>query len=130
MPDVVFLIIGIISAALGLVIFAGFIVSKASCSLKLTATVTEVKTSTLYVRGSKTYRYHPVYSYEVDGKEYSCEAPFDSGSAKKFREGDTRMIGVNPKRPESITFKGRFTALLWAVLFMIIGLFFVVLFFI
>lgn len=130
MPDIFFLIFGIVVGAAGIVLIVAFIITRIKCSESAVASVSRIEKSDLYVRGSKTHRYRPVYSYAVNDKKYECEAPFDTSSAKKYAEGDNAIIFYNPKKPETICFKGRIVPVLWGILFLFIGLFFSVLYFV
>lgn len=113
MPDIFFLIVGIILTLINLLILALKIKVRISCSRRIEAIITDVETETTYIRGSTLYNYRPKYQYTVDGQTYTELAPLSTVKQKKYNVGDTFVIYIDPSNPEL----ARIPRFDWLVLF-------------
>lgn len=101
MPDTFFLIVGIVLAVLGGLIFAAALSNTRSCSQKVTATVVKVEwDNTRHLRG--TYPHYPVVAYTVGGKEYKVKSSTSTRISSKYKVGQEVVIRYNPQNPKEI----------------------------
>lgn len=101
MSDMFNLIVGIVLAVVGGLIFAAAVSATRSCSQKTTARVVKVVCeNTGYWRG--TYPHYPVVTYTVNGKEYTVKSSTSTRFITKYKEGQEVVIRYNPKKPKEI----------------------------
>lgn len=85
MSDTYFLIVGIVLAIIGGLIFFTTISNACSCSRKVMGKVVRVsRDNTRNLRG--TYPHYPVVSYTADGKEYIARIPVSARNIKWGRK--------------------------------------------
>lgn len=130
MPDMFFLILGIIFAALGLIILTVNLVLLLRCNLKIDAKIIAINKIKNTLRGTTVYSYNPSVSYNVGGMEYKCKAPFSTKNESKYVVGNTIPLCVCEKKPELCRFKGQIGIVLFGLIPFVIGLTFIILFFI
>lgn len=104
--DTFMLIVGIILSCGGLLVLVFKAVDLFTCSQRIEAEITGVKTEKTLVRGSTVYTYHPKYRYTADGKSYTGTSPRSSLKENAFEAGGTLTLYVNPKKPESVRYPG------------------------
>lgn len=129
MPDLYFLIFGMVVSLIGILSIFAKMRSIATCTEAITASVASIKTETTLIRGSTVYFYRPVYSYSYFGKKYKAEAPYKSMLKGKYNVGDTASIYINPAEPGDFRFPNTFAAFVFGIIALAVGLLFVVLYF-
>lgn len=101
MSDTFFLIVGIVLALIGGLIFAAAVSNTRSCSRKLTGRVVRVEwDNTRHWKG--TYPHYPVVSYTVDGREYTVKSSTYTRVSTKYKVGQDVIIRYNPQKPDEI----------------------------
>lgn len=101
MSDTTFLIIGIVLAALGVLMLWGTIGRNLTCSQKVIAQVVDVRVEESgYWKG--TLPYYPTFTYVLNGREYTVESKEYTRSMNKYRVDEEAIIWCNPKNPEEI----------------------------
>lgn len=129
MSDWYFLVFGIISAVIGLILIALKIKVIASCRVKTVATISALHIEKTLVRGSTVRTYYPVLTYSYDNESYTCTAPFSSVRANKYKEGEQMIMYISSDNPELYRFPRRLGMIFTGLIFLSVGLLFVVLFF-
>ncbi len=120
MSDTFFLIVGIILAILGALIFIASISRDVSCSRQMMAKVVKVeRDGTRHWKG--TYPYYPTFSYLVNGQEYNIKSDTYTRSHTKYKVGQEVMIHYNPKSPEQIRLGVQISSYLFSIVLMGIG---------
>lgn len=129
MPDLFFLIVGILLSLLGILCFSGAIQNNKACSLSVTAKVIGMeKDEHSYWRG--TYRYFPTFSYTVNGKEYVIKDEFSATRSKsKYRVGGEIIIKCDPENPEEIKVGVKLSPYIIGIVFAAIGVLLIVCYF-
>ncbi len=101
MPDTFFLIVGIVLAVIGGLIFIAAISNTRSCCQKVVGTIVKVEwDNTRHWKGS--YPHYPVVSYTVNGQEYTVKSSTYTRVSSKYKVGQEVVIHCNPKKPEEI----------------------------
>ena len=121
MSDVFFLVVGIIIAAVGLLLIMAKVFSYIQCTVPINATVVRLKKDYTYFRGITYTYYHPVVEYVVDGKSYTQMASFRTLRVTKYQVNSQMKICCNPKDPELIRFVGDLSPLPLGVVLLLIG---------
>ncbi len=94
-----FLIVGLLLSLVGLLLLVSFVFSRIKCTVETEATVSDVISKSTFWRGKTLWQCTPVFTYYVDGKEYSGKADFSVSDPKKFTVGQSVRIFVNKKSP-------------------------------
>lgn len=103
MSDTAFLIIGIIIALLGTLLAYFRVKHRISCSKKITATVRSVEKKSYERRGRTRYEYLPVFSYSVNGKNYTSKGGKTFWNKEKYKIGNEYEIRYDPNSPDKIS---------------------------
>lgn len=130
MPDLFFLIFGIIVGAIGLMILIVELYSFIVCRERVEAKVVDYKVKSNIIRGTVVHMFSPIIAYELDGKQYTGVSPFSSRFECKYPIDSTMVIFANKKNPENYRFAGKFGGLITGLIITAIGLLFVILYFI
>ena len=121
MSDLFFLVVGIIIAAIGLLLIMAKVLTYIKCTVSMNAPVVKLETDKTYFRGVKHTYYHPVVEYVVDGKSYTQMASFRTLRETKYQVNSQMKICCNPKDPELIRFVGHPFPLPLGLVFLLIG---------
>ena len=121
MSDVFFLVVGIIIAAIGLLLIMAKVLSYIQCTVPVKATVVRLKMDYTSFRGIAYTFYHPVVEYVVDGKSYTQKAYFRTCLKTKYPIGSQIRICYNPKKPKEMRFVGHLFPLPLGLVFLLIG---------
>ena len=127
MSDTYFLIFGIIIALIGMILLFSYFKVLLSCRQAVIAQITSVKKEKITLRGSSVYSYRPVFSYSVDGHEYSGEATFTTHNKTKYNSGDSLKIYVSATQPGLYRFDGKIAPMIIGLIMVVIGGLFIVL---
>ena len=129
MSDLFFLVVGIIIAAIGLLLIMAKVLTYIKCTVSMNAPVVKLETDETYFRGVKHTYYHPVVEYIVDGKSYTQTAPFRTLRKTKYAIDSKMEICYNPKNPEEMRFVGHPFPLPLGLVFLFIGAVLIICFF-
>ena len=121
MSDVFFLVVGIIIAAIGLLLITAKILTYIKCTVPIIATVVKPEKEYTYFRGVENTHYRPVVRYAVDGKNYTEKAYFRTCRKTKYPIGSQIRICYNPKKPKEMRFVGHLFPLPLGLVFLLIG---------
>ena len=121
MSNVFFLVVGIIIAAVGLLLIMSKVFTYIQCTVPINATVVRLENDYTTFRGITHTYYHPVVEYVVDGKSYTQMASFRTLRANKYRVNSQMNICCSPKNPELIRFVGHPFPLPLGVVLLLIG---------
>ena len=121
MNDVSFLVVGIIIAAVGLLLIMAKVFSYIQCTVPINATVVRLKKDYTTIRGARYTYYHPVVEYVVDGKSYTQMASFRTLRATKYQVNSQMKICCSPNNPELMRFVGHLFPLPLGVVLLLIG---------
>ena len=102
MSDLFFLVVGIIIAAIGLLLIMAKILTYIKCTVPIHATVVKLEKEYTHLRGVAHTHYRPVVGYVVDGKKYTEKAHFRTNRGMKYPIGSKMEICYNPKNPEEM----------------------------
>ena len=121
MSDLFFLVVGIIIAAIGLLLIMAKVLTYIKCTVSMNAPVVKLETDETYFRGVKHTYYHPVVEYIVDGNNYTEKAYFRTYRKTEYPIGSKMKIYYNPKKPEEMRFVGHLFPLHIGTVFLFIG---------
>ena len=121
MSDLFFLVVGIIIAAIGLLLIMVKVLTYIKCTVPINATVVKLEKEYTFFRGVEHTHYRPVVRYVVDGKSYTQTAPFRTLRKTKYAIDSKMEICYNPKNPEEIRFVGHPFPLHIGTVFLFIG---------
>ena len=121
MSDAFFLDVGIIIAAIGLLLIMAKVLTYIQCTVPINATVVRLENDYTTFRGVSYTFYHPVVEYVVDGKSYTQMASFRTLRATKYQVNSQMKICCSPKNPELMRFVGHPFPLPLGVVFLLIG---------
>ena len=129
MSNVFFLVVGIIIAAVGLLLIMAKVFTYIQCTVPINATVVRLEKDYTTFRGITYTYYHPVVEYIVDGKSYTQAAPFRTLRKTKYAIDSKMEICYNPKNPEEMRFVGHPFPLPLGLIFLSIGAVLIICFF-
>lgn len=121
------IILGSIIAVIGLLFVVAFAISRARCKTKIEATVSRLSEKTMTVRGTTVKDITPIFTYTVNGKEYTYKAEMSTTKRKRFAVGKKEFIYINDKHPEEARFGSNFGFLVFGIGCVLAGALFVVL---
>ena len=121
MSDVFFLVVGIIIAAIGLLLIITKVLTYIQYTMPINATVVRLKKDYTTFRGVTYTFYHPVVEYVVDGKIYTQMASFRTLRVTKYQVNSQMNICCSPKNPELMRFVGHPSPLPLGMVFLLIG---------
>lgn len=121
------IVVGIILAAIGLLLIIAFICNRLKCRIKVEASVKKLAEQSVTLRGSTVKQYIPVFIYMVDGVTYTASANTATTKKDKFTVGQKLTIHANPKNPSSIRYGSNLGFLLAGLVFAGLGALFIVL---
>ncbi len=113
--------IGIIIAVGGLLFIVAFGISRARCKTRIEATVCKLATKSMKLRGRTVTDTTPIFSYSVNGKEYTYKAEMSTASRKRFCVGQKEFIYINEKHPEEARFGSNLRFLLCGIVLFLLG---------
>lgn len=128
MPDIFFLIFGIIITQLGFLLIVIEINITVKCRERTTAEITRLKKSTTLLRGSGVNYYSPEFTYIKDDINYFGITPFSTRHKDKYRIGDKITIYINSTDPEQYRLKRINGILIFGFVTLAVGLVFVILY--
>lgn len=121
MGNLFFLVVGIIIAAIGLILIMAKVLTYIKCTVPINATVVKLEIEYTFFRGVEHTHYRPIVGYVVDGKSYTEEAYFRTYRKTKYPIDSEIKICYNPKNPEEIRFVGHPFPLPMGLVFLFIG---------
>ncbi len=131
MPDIAFLIVGIILTLFGIGYPILKIKHRLSCSARITARVSKVQKSHETHHRGHSYRYYtPWFTFTVNGKEYTVKSDTETRLHQKYSVGKEFVIRYNPNNPEEIAVGISLLPYLCGVLFTAFGVTFIYCYFV
>lgn len=121
MSNTFFLTVGIILAAIGLLLIMAKVLTYIKCTVPINATVVKLEKEYTYFRGVENTHYRPVVRYAVDGKNYTEKAYFRTCRKTKYPIGSQIRVCYNPKKPKEMRFVGHLFPLPLGLVFLLIG---------
>ncbi len=121
------IIIGIIITAIGLLFVVAFAFGRARCKMRIEATVSRLATKSIKLRGSTLTDTTPIFTYSVNGKEYTYKAEMSTINRKRFAVGQKEFIYINDKHPEESRFGNNLGFLFFGICCVLVGALFIVL---
>lgn len=129
MGDTVFLIVGIIFAALGALTLISVISAAVKCKEHVRADICDVKVSERFWKGRRIREYRPIVKFEFGGKEYEVKTDFSSQKKEKYDKGNLLDIWVNPKNPNEIRTGLELSPIVFGIIGLAIGITLIVCYF-
>ena len=121
------IIIGSVITIIGLLFVVAFATSRAKCKTRTQATVSRLATKPIKLRGRTVTDTTPIFTYTVNGKEYTYKAEMSTTNRKRFTVGQKEFIYINDKHPEEARFGNNLGFFLCGFVFILIGTAFIVL---
>ena len=121
------IIVGIIIAVIGALLVVAFAGSRVRCKMRIEATVSRLATKSMRLRGSTLTETTPVFTYTVNGKEYTYKAEMSTANRKRFAVGQKEFIYINDKNPEEARFGSNLGFLAFGICCVLVGALFIVL---
>ena len=122
MSDLFFLVVGIIIAAIGLLLIMAKVMTYIKCTVPINATVVKLEKEYTFFRGVEHTHYRPVVRYVVDGKSYTEEAYFRTYRKTKYPIDSEMIMYYNPKHPDQMRFVGHLFPLPLGLVFLGVGI--------
>ena len=114
-------IVGIILTAIGALLIVAFAISRARCKTRIEATVTKLSTKSVKLRGRTVTDTTPIFSYTVNGEEYTYKAEMSTVNRKRFAVGQKEFIFINEKHPNEARYGSNFGFLLCGIVCFLLG---------
>ena len=127
MTDSAMIIIGSVITIIGLLFVVAFATSRAKCKTRTQATVSRLATKSIKLRGRTVTDITPIFTYTVNGKEYTYKAEMSTTNRKRFTVGQKEFIYINEKKPEEARFGNNLGFLLFGICCVLVGALFIVL---
>ena len=127
MTDLTMIIIGSVITIIGLLFVVAFVISRARCKTRTEATVSRLATKSIKLRGRTVTDTTPIFTYTVNGKEYTYKAEMSTTNRKRFTVGQKEFIYINDKHPEEARFGNNLGFLLFGFCCVLVGAVFIVL---
>ena len=127
MEDSSMIVIGIIISVIGLLFVVAFAISRARCKMRIEATVSRLATKSIKLRGRTVTDTTPIFTYTVNGKEYTYKAEMSTTNRKRFAVGQKEFIYINEKKPEEARFGNNLGFLVFGICCVLVGALFIVL---
>ena len=121
------IVLSIILLSVGLIIILAYIFSLIRCSIKTPAFISKIEEKDIPSRSHKLKEYYPVFTYTYNNKKYSEKANVSTNNKLKFKLNEKVFVYLNPKHPELIRYGKNTIYLLPGILFILSGVFFLVL---
>lgn len=121
MSDMFFLVVGIILAAIGLLLITAKVLTYIKCTVPINATVVKLEKENTFFRGVEHTHYRSVVRYAVDGNNYTEKAYFRTYRKTEYPIASKMKICYNPKKPEEMRFVGHLFPLHIGTVFLFIG---------
>lgn len=115
------IVIGIIISVIGLLFVVAFATSRSKCKMRIEATVSRLATKSMKLRGRTVTDITPIFTYTVNGKEYTYKAETSTTNRKKFAVGQKEFIYINDKHPEEARFGNNLGFLFCGFVFILLG---------
>lgn len=129
MPNLYFLIIGIVVLLIGLILLLFRIILMLKCNFKVDATITKISKNKTMIRGSSIVKYNPVVTYEFNNEKFECNTPYLSKDKEYYKIGEKLPILINKNDPKIYRFPKIISPLIFGTIIALIGLTFVILYF-
>ncbi len=124
------IVFGIVITFIGLLFIVSFAISRVTCKTRIEATVSKLATKTIKLRGTTVVEYTPVFTYTVNGKEYTYKAEMSTIRKNRFSVGQKAFVFINETRPNEARYGSNLGILLFGLVCFLIGAIFIVLSFI
>ena len=121
MSDMFFLVVGIILAAIGLLLIMAKVMTYIKCTVPINATVVKLEKEYTFFRGVEHTHYRPIVGYVVDGKSYTEKAYVRTRQKTKYPIGSKMKLCYNPRNPKETRFVGQLFPLPMGLAFLLIG---------
>ena len=125
--DTVMMVVGMVVVIIGLLLIIAFAISRARCKTRIEATVSSLAKKSMYFRGRTVTDTTPVFTYTVNGREYTYKAEMSTTNRKRFAVGQKEFIYINENNPEEARFGSNMGFLLFGIVLLLIGAAFIVL---
>lgn len=124
-----YLVLGILFLGLGGFTLWKNIEKKLKCNVEAEAEVTQVKRQSHGTGKRRSVDYSPILTYRAEGEEHSGMAQISSIFPNKFKVGQTMIIKYDVNDPDNFCVKGKVENIKWSIFGIILGGFFIFLYF-
>lgn len=125
--DTAMIVLGIVIVFIGSLLIVSFVISRAKCKTRVEATVSRLEKKSMYFRGRTVTDTTPIFTYTVNGKEYTYKAEMSTTNRKRFSVGQKEFIYISEKNPREARFGSNIGFLLFGIVLFLIGAAFIVL---
>ena len=119
--DTVMMVAGIVVAGIGVLLIVAFAISRARCKTKIEATVTKLSTKSMKLRGRTVTDTTPIFTYTVNGAEYTYKAETSTTNRKRFAVGQKEFVFINENHPNEARYGSNFGFLLCGIVCFLLG---------
>ena len=119
--DTVMMVAGIVVAGIGVLLIVAFTISRARCKTRIEATVTKLSTKSVKLRGRTVTDTTPIFSYTVNGEEYTYKAEMSTVNRKRFAVGQKECVFINENHPNEARYGSNFGFLLCGIVCFLLG---------
>ena len=124
------IVLGIVLTVIGLLLIIAFVSGRIRCNTETEAVVVRIIEKKQYHRGRTVSDCTPVFSYSVNGKEYTAKPEYSTSDTKKFSVGQKVMIFTDAGHPENIRYGSNAGFCIAGIVLAALGIFTIVLVFI
>lgn len=115
------MIFGIVAVGIGVLFLVAVAISRTRCTTKTEATVTKLATKSMKLRGRTVTDTTPIFTYTVNGEEYTYKAEMSTTNRKRFAVGQKEFIFINENHPNEARYGSNFGFLLCGVVCLLLG---------
>ena len=115
------IVVGIIISVIGLLLVVSFVISRSRCRTRIEATVTGLDEKSMKLRGRTVRDITPVFTYTVDGKDYTYKAEMSTTNRRRFSVGQKETVFINEKHPSEARFGSNVGFLLFGLVLTFVG---------
>lgn len=119
--DTVMMVAGIVVAGIGVLLIVAFAISRARCKTKIEATISKLATKPMKLRGRTVTDTTPIFTYTVNGVEYTYKAEISTTNRNRFSVGQKEFLFINENHPNEARYGSNLGFLLWGVLCFLLG---------
>ena len=98
------LIPGIILTVIGLLLLFACVFSYTRCRVRTEAVVSRVNVKKTYLRGTTLREFTPVFTYTVNGKQYTAQSYVTTRKPDRYTVGQTVTVYTDARNPENMRY--------------------------
>lgn len=124
------IVLGIVLTVIGFLLLCAFFSGRIRCRTATEAVIVRIIEKKRYFKGRTIRECTPVFSYTVNGKEYTAKTDRSYSDPKKFAVGQKLIVFTDDDQPERVRYGSNTGFCITELIFALAGIFIIVLVFI